>query len=73
MRKTILTGLTTALALAAVAGPAYAQAPAAPTSPATPATRRFDARRVAGGAVAAERLSGTASDGRDDPHQDTAP
>ena len=37
MRKTILTGLTTALALAAVAGPAYAQAPAPSTTPATPA------------------------------------
>ena len=37
MRKTILTGLTTALALGAVAGPAYAQAPAPPTTPATPA------------------------------------
>lgn len=37
MHKTILTGLTTALALAAVAGPAYAQAAAPPTTPATPA------------------------------------
>jgi hypothetical protein len=37
MRKTILTGLTTAVALAAVAGPAYAQTVAPPTTPTTPA------------------------------------
>ena len=38
MRKTILTGLTTVIAVAAVAGPAYAQAPAPPVAPAIPVT-----------------------------------
>lgn len=69
MRKTILTGLTTAIAFAAVAGPAYAQAAAPPATPATPAPplRRRPCRRR----CRRSRTSpGPASDGRDDPHQE---